>query len=171
MDAVQATGRVVRDRDGLELLVERRMAAPAPEVWEWLTSSARLGEWIGTWEGEPAVGGEIRFTMTFEQDAAPETVTILECDPSRRFRVRWGTGTLGIALAEIDGVTTVYLSQRLSDAREAGSTGPGWEYYLDRLVAAHQGSGAPDFEDYYPTQRPYFERLAMDGDPEAWPAS
>jgi hypothetical protein len=28
--------------------------------------------------------------------------------------------------------------------------GPGWEYYLDRLIAAMNGNPMPDFDDYWP---------------------
>ena len=40
----------------------------------------------------------------------------------------------------------------------AESVGPGWEYYLDRLVAAESG-GDPaslDFDDYYPSQSEHY---------------
>src|SRR5687768_11135873 len=90
--AVQATGRVVRDREGLELIVERRIPAPASEVWEWLTSSARLRTWIGSWKGRPEVGGTIEFTMLFEEGASSETLTIVECEPGRRLAVEWRVG-------------------------------------------------------------------------------
>jgi uncharacterized protein YndB with AHSA1/START domain len=171
---VPPTGRVVRDRDGLELLVERRLPVDAAEAWRWLTQSARLSKWIGTWKGAPAVGGDLQFTMRFEKDAAAETVTILECEPESRFRLRWAAEStpwvVAVSIVEVDGSTTVYLSQRLSASRDAGMIGPGWEYYLDRLMAAVNGGAAPNFDDYFPSQRPYFERLAMDGDPVGWPA-
>ncbi|MCU1422781.1 MAG: ATPase [Microbacteriaceae bacterium] len=175
MSAVQATGRVVRDREGLELIVERRVAAPSSEVWEWLTVPARLRKWIGAWKGRPAVGGTIEFTMLFEEGATAETVTILDCVPAERFSAEWAAGgsnwRMGFSLAEVDGATRLYLAHRLSDAREAGSVGPGWEYYLDRMIAARAGAPLPEFADYYPVQRPYYERLAMDGDPVGWPGT
>ncbi len=39
-------------------------------------------------------------------------------------------------LAEVDGVTTLTFGQSLPDPAWAESVGPGWDYYLDRLVAA-----------------------------------
>jgi len=33
------------------------------------------------------------------------------------------------------------------------------------------GETAPDAAGYLPSQRPYYERLAMDGDPVSWPPS
>ena len=44
-------------------------------------------------------------------------------------------------------------------AAQAESVGPGWEYYLDRLVDAETGAdpSARDFErDYYPAMRDYY---------------
>jgi uncharacterized protein YndB with AHSA1/START domain len=171
---VPATGRVVRDRAGLELFVERRIPVTGTEAWEWLTSPARTKKWIGTWRGAATVGGDIRFTMTFEEDPAAETVTIASCDPGRRFALQWPVGAatarVEISIAEVGQATTVVLAQRFGAARDAGTIGPGWEYYLDRLVAVVTGAPTPDFERYFPAQRPYFERLAMDGDPVSWPA-
>jgi hypothetical protein len=113
--------------------------------------------------------------MIAEAGSPTESLEVLECDPLRRFVVQQGTGDqvwrLRISLAETDAGTTVFLGHRLDNARLAGEVGPGWEWYLDRLVAAVGGSQMPDFADYYPQQRPYFERLAMDGDPVSWPAS
>jgi uncharacterized protein YndB with AHSA1/START domain len=173
--AIQATGRVVRDRRGLELIVERRLSAPVHEVWAWVTSPTQLKKWIGTYRGKPVVGGTVDFTMTFEKDAAAEKVTIVECRPEERVTLEWSGGDavwlVSVAVADLDGSTVVYLKQRLANAREAGSVGPGWEYYLDRLVAATTGTSMPDFEPYLSVQQPYYERLAMDGDPVSWPPS
>lgn len=165
---VQATGRVVRDRDGLELLVQRRLPLSVADAWKWMTASSQLKKWIGTWKGTPAVGAVVALTMTFEKGAAPEDITILECVPEERLLVESDEGRFGFSLAEVDGSTIVYFHQRVADYREAGNMGPGWEYYLDRLVAAQSGSTMPEFSDYYPSQQPYFERLGLDGDPENW---
>jgi hypothetical protein len=50
--------------------------------------------------------------------------------------------------------------QHLSDRKLAGDVGPGWEYYLDMLVAVGEGKALPSFEDYYPAQQAYFLRDA-----------
>ena len=38
----------------------------------------------------------------------------------------------------------------------AGEVGPGWEYYLDMLVAAREGKPLPSFGDYYPAQKAHY---------------
>jgi uncharacterized protein YndB with AHSA1/START domain len=180
MAVVQATGRVVRDALGLELIVQRRLPVGATEAWEWVTAPARLKHWIGTVKGRPGPGSTVQLTKTAEDGKPTARLEVLECDPPRRYVVeqitdgaRW---RLRISLAEItassgEPSTTVFLGHRLHSARLAGEVGPGWEYYLDRLVAAQRGTPMPDWDDYFPQQRPYFERLAMDGDPAGWPAS
>ena len=45
-----------------------------------------------------------------------------------------------------------------------GDYGPGWEYYLDMLVAARDDRPTPDFDDYYPAMKPYYEALSIQAD-------
>ena len=63
---------------------------------------------------------------------------------------------LELDLTDGDGITTLTFSQP-SDPDRSASVGPGWEYYLDRLVDVRD-RGDPslrDFErDYYPAMRP-----------------
>ena len=62
-------------------------------------------------------------------------------------------GTSSSTSTEADGVTTVTFSPaRHRPGRRARASGPGWEYYLDRLVPrSTAATSAVDFEaDYYP---------------------
>ena len=154
-----ATGRF-EERDGTAYVVfERRFTAPVEDVWAAVTESARLERWIGTWAGDPATG-EVGFWMTAESPDAPrESILIDECRAPSRLVMRsarpddsseqW---TWQLDLAEVDGVTTLTFAQEVVDAKLAESVGPGWDYYLDRMVAAETGGDldAIDFDDYYP---------------------
>jgi len=55
-----------------------------------------------------------------------------------------------LSLAESDGLTTLTFSQSVPNAELAAGVGPGWEYYLDRLVAAEAGGdvGVVVWDDY-----------------------
>ena len=46
----------------------------------------------------------------------------------------------------------------MADPELASSVGPGWEYYLDRLVAAETGGdvGSIVWDDYYPGQADHY---------------
>jgi hypothetical protein len=67
---------------------------------------------------------------------------------------------LDVDLSERDGITTLTFSQPGVDQDDLLGVGPGWEYYLDRLVAVESGSRPPetaDFEgDYYPAIAEYY---------------
>ncbi len=145
-------------RDGAERLVfTRTFAAPIEDVWAACTEPARMERWIGTWTGDPA-SGQIAFRMTAEGEDVPEEVYLVQsCEPPRRFVVRSrdavpftedGSGPRvawehTLELTEAGGVTTLVFTQVVPEgpvgADMVASVGPGWDYYLDRLVASHGG--------------------------------
>ena len=63
-----------------------------------------------------------------------------------------------IDLSEADGVTTLTFAQEVADVELAESVGPGWDYYLDRMVAAETGGDLAviDFDDYYPAFKAHY---------------
>ena len=160
------TGTVTKIEDAPHLVILRRFGASAEEVWRELTESDRLERWIGRWEGDPRTG-RVTFFMTAEgEDAEPEEYTILECDRPRRFAgdtaQAGGSWHLWFELAEESpGDTVLTFGQRLNPGEDVGTIGPGWEYYLDRLVAAQAGLDADSvrWEDYFPALQPAYERL------------
>ena len=156
-------------RDGAaQLVFTRTFAAPIADVWAACTEPARMERWIGTWSGDPA-SGEVAFRMTAEGEDVPEEVYLVEvCEPPRRFVVRSrdavpfsedGSGPAvawqhTLELREQDGTTTLVFTQAVPDGPVGGdmvaSVGPGWDYYLDRLVCAVGGAdpGEVVFEPY-----------------------
>ena len=62
-------------------------------------------------------------------------------------------------LSEVDGVTELRFTHHLDSTEGVGEIGPGWEYYLDLLVAAREGAPAVEFDDYYPAMKPYYDGL------------
>jgi uncharacterized protein YndB with AHSA1/START domain len=180
MSTTSMTGRR-EERDGRTLLViERRLRAPVDDVWAACTDPSRMERWIGTWSGDPA-SGSVSFRMTAEgDDVSPEEMDVLACDPPHRFVVRSrepqpfsedGSGDralweMELELTEGDGVTSLRFVQVLAPGATgtemAASVGPGWDYYLDRLVAAVTGTdvGAVDWESYAGGSSGYRERFA-----------
>lgn len=155
----EATGRL-EHRDGTAYLVlERRFSAPVEDVWAAVTEPERLVRWIGTWAGDPA-SGHVQFRMTAESPDAPEElIEIDECRAPHRLAMRSARPDddsqqwiWQLDLSEADGVTTLTFAQEVVEVTLAESVGPGWDYYLDRLVAAEAGRDPAtiDFDDYYP---------------------
>ena len=154
-------------REGHDSVVfDRTFAAPIELVWAAVTESDRLARWIGDWTGDPA-SGSVLFRMNAEGDeVAPETFTIDACDPPTRLVITSTTDDgpvwhFVLALVESGGTTTLTFSQSVPDAEMVAGVGPGWEYYLDRLVAAETGQdvGALAFDDYHPGQSAYYLAL------------
>ena len=160
------TGRLRRDDEGPTLVITRDFRAPIEDVWASVTESERLARWIGTWTGDPA-SGQVRFTMTAEEGATPEDMEIRECVPPTVLRVTAHAGEyhwdLDLLLEERHGVTTLAFEQPGIDAAEAENIGPGWEYYLDRLVTAETGGDVSSVDwdrDYYPAMAEHYRDQA-----------
>ena len=163
------TGTVTKIDDAPHLVILRRFPASADEVWRELTESERLERWIGRWEGDPKTG-RVTFYMTSESAGAePEEYTILECDPPRRFAgdtsAETGSWHLWFELVARGESTMLIFGQRLNPEDEIGSIGPGWEYYLDRLVAVQRGQDAATvaWDDYFPAMQPAYRSLVAGG--------
>ncbi len=161
---VHPTGRIERIDGRLTLVLTRTFDAPVEDVWAAITEPDRLGRWLGTWTGDPA-SGRVLFAMTFEGQEPPgDEMEIRECTPPRRLAVTSRVGEqrwyLDVDLSEADGLTTLSFSQPDVDHEDSLSVGPGWEYYLDRLVAVETGGAPPetaDFErDYYPAMSDHY---------------
>ncbi|RLV57399.1 SRPBCC family protein [Aeromicrobium phragmitis] len=160
------TGRHERRGTTDALVWERTFRAPIDDVWAAVTESERLERWIGTWTGDPA-DGFVTFTMNAEgEDIPPSRYEIRACEPPRLLRIDavddFGAWYLTLELREDAGVTTLTMSQVIDDVSTLENTGPGWEYYLDRLVAAETGAdpAAVDWDDYYPAMRDHYVAIA-----------
>ena len=151
----QGTGRV----SGNDLILTRSFKAPIADVWESVTKSERTERWFGKWEGEPGQGKTIRIKMTFEKGDAWSTAIINTCDAPHRLELTtqgpYGSH-LELKLHEANGVTELVFVHHLKDLGGVGDFGPGWEYYLDNLVAYREAAALPTWEEYYPHQKEYY---------------
>jgi uncharacterized protein YndB with AHSA1/START domain len=159
----EGTGILRTTGDGLELVLARHFTAPPEEVWAWVTESEKLEQWIGRWTGEAGVGKVVEFTMTAEASATPEQVTIIDCDPPKRLQAEFaseaGTWHLQLDVAMRGNETVLQFNQLIEQGDDITKVGPGWEYYLDRLVAIRAGLAPAPFDDYYPALVGYYDDL------------
>src|SRR5262249_44071958 len=107
---------------------------------------------------------KIRIQMAFEESKPWLDGTIEHCEAPHHLAVRtkgpYGEKLLSMTLRESAGVTTLEFVHHSVNKKAVGELGPGWEYYLDMLVAARAGQPHPAFEAYYPAQKAYFTALA-----------
>ncbi|MFC5744292.1 SRPBCC family protein [Actinomadura rugatobispora] len=157
------TGRLFRTGDGSDLVLTRTLRAPIDDVWAGVTESERTARWFGPWEGDAAPGGSIKVQMVHEDQAPWMDMRIDACEPPRRLALsatdEHGNWRIELLLSEAGGSTLLQLVQHLENEDGLGEIGPGWEYYLDMLVAAREGSPKPDFDAYYPAMKAYFDQL------------
>ena len=140
------------DDDGRTLVLRRTFTAGIEEVWASVTESERLGRWFGTWTGDPA-SGSVMVTMNAEPESgSAERFDIEACEPPRLLSVSatnaYGHWQLTVELSTVGGATTLALRQEELDPGTLAETGPGWEWYLDRLVAAIAQQPPPTIEDF-----------------------
>jgi uncharacterized protein YndB with AHSA1/START domain len=163
------TGRLFPTVDGNDLVVSRTFRAPIEDVWASVTESDRTARWFGAWEGDAGPGRMIKMQMAFEEQAPWFDVRIDACEPPRRLALTTndesGNWRIELLLSPADGRTELRLVHHLDTTEGVGEMGPGWEFYLDMLVAARDGSPTPSFDDYFPAMKPYFEGLRTQTDP------
>ncbi|UNX54821.1 SRPBCC family protein [Georgenia sp. TF02-10] len=158
------TGELRRTAEGYDLVLARTFAAPIDDVWASVTEPERTALWFGAWRGTARPGGTIEVQLGFEDGAPWTTARIEACEPPHRLAVttsdQAGSWHLELLLAEAGGTIELRLVHHLTSTAGVGDIGPGWEYYLDLLVAARDGSPRPRFEDYHPSTSAHFERQA-----------
>ncbi|WP_338887635.1 SRPBCC domain-containing protein [Rhodococcus sovatensis] len=149
---------ILRSTDtGIDLEITRAIAAPREDVWASLTESDRTALWYGPWER--VFDNAIRVQLTFEEGTPWMDMHVEACEPPRRLAVTSDGWDLEAVLAEVGDGTTITFIQHFRDAEGLGDIGPGWEYYLDMLIASRDGLPLPNFDDYYPSQKEYYSSL------------
>ncbi|MBE1878415.1 SRPBCC family protein [Myceligenerans pegani] len=156
------SGRLVPAADGHDLAFTRTLPGSIQDAWAAVTEPQRTARWIGRWEGTGAIGETVKLQLGFEESAPWANVRITECDAPRRLRVLTmdenGSWDLSLDLTGTGERTELRFVMHRVDPATIGEIGPGWEFYLDQLVASISGSPLPRFDDYFPAQREYFER-------------
>lgn len=161
----EPTGRVVRTgQRAFDLILTRTFAEPPESVWTSFTDPILAARWIGRWDGSPGRGQETQVQMLYEDGQPVSRVHIVDCVRPSLLRLmtedEYGTWDLEVRFRPDDGGTALEFVHHLEDPAAAESTGPGWEYYLDRLSSARSGGTAPDFGDYYPRQGRHYAAQA-----------
>lgn len=141
------------DVTGRDLALTRTVPAPAHRIWEHVSRSELLATWYGTFTGDPATG-IVEVTMTAEPgEASTSEYTIHACEPERLVTVSasmgedsWRLSLELDAAADGPGSTQVLLRHHDVPREMLQHVGPGWEWYLDRLVGAVTGTDVPGMD-------------------------
>ncbi|NED94051.1 SRPBCC family protein [Phytoactinopolyspora alkaliphila] len=162
------TGRLFRGQSGPDLVLTRTFRAGTEDVWASITEPDRTARWFGPWEGDAGPGRTIKVQMAYEEQTPWCDVRIDACDPPRRLAVSMtdeaGEWAMELLLTEVASSTELRLVQHLQSEAGLGEVGPGWEHYLDMLVAAENGLPRPHFDEYYPAMKAYYDGLTAQPD-------
>ncbi|MFZ3454370.1 SRPBCC domain-containing protein [Arthrobacter sp. 7Tela_A1] len=162
----EPTGRVIRSGpDAYDLILNRPFTQSPQTIWASFTQPAEAALWFGRWDGRPGPGETVDVQMLYETNQPFGSFQLQECVPGERLRVsaedEYGSWDLEVNLTGSAGGSAVEFIQHLEDLATVESTGPGWEFYLDRLGAVHGDGILPDFSNYYPAQGPYYAAQAQ----------
>ncbi|KNX38930.1 SRPBCC family protein [Luteipulveratus halotolerans] len=160
------TGRLVAATTGTDLTLTRELRAGIDDMWASLTESDRTARWFASWTGDGRPGQTVRITLTAEEGQPESDLTIIACEPPHRLEVEtvdeYGRWHLEATLAESATGTTLTFTHHLDASAVVAEVGPGWEYYLDRLVLSVDGGDEPAWDDYFPAQKAYYEGLSAE---------
>lgn len=142
-------GIVSRLDDGRQRLQFRRSWPDSvDDVWAALTEPDRLARWIGSYEGERAVGATGTFTMTHEEEPAAQPMTIVACEPPRRLAVEWvqpdtDAWRVDLDLSTEGGRTVLRFVQVFEADADVTDFALGWHWYLEKFGAEVAGAPGP----------------------------
>ncbi|GAA1743800.1 Uncharacterized conserved protein YndB, AHSA1/START domain [Dietzia kunjamensis subsp. schimae] len=141
----------------------RRLPMSRDQAWAAVTDPARTARWIGSWSGDPA-SGTVEMTMSAEEGSPAESVAVLRCEAPDLVVVRIGPDgwVITVRIEGDDDEVTISLEQDIADADAASDIGPGWDFYLDRLVEAEAGRDPEALRfspDYHPALADHYRAL------------
>lgn len=164
-DVGRRRGVVTRLDDGRQRLeFVRSWPDPVDDVWAALTEPERMARWIGSYEGERAVGATGTFTMTHEEEVVGQPMRIVECDPPRRLVVEWvqdepDPWRVDLDLTTEGDRTVLRFVQVFGADADVVDYAMGWHWYLEKFGAEVDGSPAPGpWEEFLATAGPGYGR-------------
>ncbi|WP_125131212.1 SRPBCC domain-containing protein [Microbacterium sp. 10M-3C3] len=125
---------IVKDGDRYRMVYDEVYATDAADLWAAVTTRERLARWMADYTGELRLGGA--WEVSSEGEAWGRG-RITACEPGRSFTTTWhATGEeptiLHVRLEPVEGGTRLVLEH---DGVQSLFYGPGWQTYLERLVA------------------------------------
>ena len=130
-----------------DVVMERRIAAPRPVVFEYLVEPIKLVQWLGVVvDIEPTAGGKFLVDMTGVDVVNGQFVEIV---PHERVVFTWGwvdnpsvppgSSTVTIELADLGAETQLVLTHSGLPEPAVDPHAAGWSYFLPRLEVAGAG--------------------------------
>ncbi len=131
-----------------DIIIQKRISAPAAAVYGFLTQAEKWALWQGTAASlDPRIGGLFTIEMP---NGTRSRGQFLEMVPNRRVVFTWGwidhpgvppgSSTVEITLEEDEGVTLLTLTHSGLPEDERPLHQMGWDHYVPRLAATAEGN-------------------------------
>lgn len=142
IDVQEATGTLTRKDGMIEAVIERDFDAPPQRVWEALTDSAMLCQWLAPGHIAPIAGGEAKLSFEDSGIAIDSLVTAFAW--GELIEYSWsGKGEplrpLRWEISRRFSGTRLRLSLAVPDSEDVARAAAGFEAHLDMLAAALEG--------------------------------
>ncbi|WP_411734306.1 SRPBCC domain-containing protein [Paeniglutamicibacter sp.] len=160
----QAHGGVEPSLPGRRIVIELDAPYGVRDIWDAFTTVEGLRSWAGILR-ENAESGNQRFAFLEEGlESAAGSVLVHQCRPPYKFRLTvdtdQGPWDLGLDLSSRAGTKKITFTHELGAADDPGTIGPGWEYYLQRMLVHLKGGNVDSvlWNDYYPALVPAYTK-------------
>lgn len=157
-------GALERKGNRIEARITRRFPYPPQQVWEFLTGSAKLAQWLAPGAIDARVGGLAQ--LNFVDSGIVIDSEITACEPHRTLCYSWGK--FGDPPRPVrwdldrDGVgTRLTLTLGVPSDEDVARSCAGWEAHLEMLAAALEGVPIKfPFERFQASREAYKRMLA-----------
>ncbi len=151
---VNDLGKIIDDST---VRFERVLPAPIERVWQYLTSSECLPEWLAEGNIDQRFGGKVK--LKFDVEAVPERAgkgeviegSVTFIDPLRALAYSWGTPgsdsvtNVSMQVSTIGDQASLVLTHSQLPAEAMAEVMAGWHAHLDVLKARLASVAPPDF--------------------------
>ncbi|MBA3858178.1 MAG: hypothetical protein C0507_14835 [Cyanobacteria bacterium PR.3.49] len=151
---INELGKIIDDST---VRFERLLPAPIERVWQYLTSSECLPEWLAEGSIDQRFGGKVK--LQFDVDETPERAgkgeniegTVSFIDPLRALAFSWGEPgsdcptNVSMQVSEVGDQTTLVLTHSQLPAEAMAEAMAGWHAHLDVLKARLADATPPAF--------------------------
>lgn len=158
-------GRIRLEAGRVLVRLERVLEHPPEAVWNMLTDSVHLANWLAAGSLEAREGGRVQ--LDFGNSGMPIDCTITACRPHRLLSYSWSSGDaperpLTWELLREGVCTRLCLTLSLPDDELVPIACAGWDAHLEMLVAALEGISIHFPAARFRAARSHFEKLLKD---------
>lgn len=162
VEVFEPTGEIEMTETGSELVIVREFPQSPAVVWEYITDSADIARWYGTWAKKEGSQSTYELTTWDKQEVLEVTVEEATKPELLRLKAHEAQGPeweISFELSQESQGSVLVFRHTLDGIEDrSGYLGAKWEFKLDRLMIALAGGDVETvaLENYYPYQAEHY---------------